>query len=170
MGSYKGRWRGFLWSALDNRLKICAFSYICLIFYHAAVVIGGSCFLLDIGGLQECPKLYMPLLKTWFNLNSVLVKGITTKFTLYADDTAVLCLDGFGVGEGFLIRFRCFPVWCLIKLLTDLLSFIYESQSRCHFTCRTEIVWFVFYSERYFASVAASIFNQTSKYVLPINK
>lgn len=43
-----------------------------------------------------------------------------------------------------------------------------KSQSRCHFICKTEIVWFVFYSEHYFASVTCGSFhlNQTSKYVL----
>lgn len=55
-----------------------------------------------------------------------------------------------------------------MKLLTDLLSLLYESQSRCHFVCKTEIVWFVLYSEHCLASVTCGSFhsNQTSKCVL----
>lgn len=55
-----------------------------------------------------------------------------------------------------------------MKLLTDLLSLLYESQSRCHFVCKTEIVRFVLYSERCLASVTCGSFHskQTSKCVL----
>lgn len=108
------------------------------------------------------------LLWPQINFFSYCRQEMTTKLTLYADDTVLCSLHGWvGVGRAPDLL-RCFAVWCLIKLLTGLLSLLFESQSRCHFICKTEILWFVFYSEHYFASVTCGSFhwNQASKYVL----